>query len=700
MTLKRSFLVDITTNLKRRYWLIIVNFLILFFLFPVYTASSMSMEKMYSKGQNVAQYLGITYENYMLINPFIGFIVTFLAIVGGIQGFSYMYRRKKLDMYMSVPVSKERRFLAIYLNGLVIFITTFIVNLALAFIAAAAMEADISLAAVHIPEVLVFYIVLYFGVYNAAILSAMLTGHMAVTVLGTGVFLSIDGLYTLLITLYMGLCFKSHYSYGDIEIAKKYIITPFARFLTYHQDLYNSGYMGLDNTIRNLNKDVFFTMLIWMIISGLLFLIPAYVLYSRKPSESAGKAMAFNNSKPIVKVCVSVVLSGLAGFIMYSVSGNNRGFMYFGFAAGLLIVHGFMETIYDFDLRSCKKGLKSLVLSAIMVAAIHAVFALDITGYDRYVPKPSQVESVAAYFGDDYTNSYYNKNMEEVPRNTYLSNMKLADDSAVFELAKKRMGEVPKSDQVDDKGLYQSRTLIIAYKLKTGKTVYRIIYSMYNEDKDFLDKIVTDPGYRETVWNVYNDDFIDVADVKDIRMMINAVTGIDYEATNIKFSDFAQCYKKDLEGYSFGTQLSKFPVCSLSIYSSVPNTYVNSRYPVYDSFENTLRLLKDNNITIEPINPDMVESIEIVKTPVDDMEADVISDDYAMEIYREREQIKEILDSLAPYAARDFWTPAEVLDQDRIVYVNFRHNAGYKDQYMYNNDFRMIKEKIPAFISG
>ena len=50
-------------------------------------------------------------------------IVFVLAAVIGMQGFSYLFDRRKVDMYHSVPVSKNRRFAVVYVNGLFIYLT-------------------------------------------------------------------------------------------------------------------------------------------------------------------------------------------------------------------------------------------------------------------------------------------------------------------------------------------------------------------------------------------------------------------------------------------------------------------------------------------------------------------------------------------------------------------------------------------------
>ena len=59
MTSKKSFLVNIKTNVRRRIWLIVIMFLAFFFSMPVYTAMTLSMEKMYMANfRQVDLYLG------------------------------------------------------------------------------------------------------------------------------------------------------------------------------------------------------------------------------------------------------------------------------------------------------------------------------------------------------------------------------------------------------------------------------------------------------------------------------------------------------------------------------------------------------------------------------------------------------------------------------------------------------------------
>ena len=77
--------------------------------------------------------------------------ISMVAIIAAIQGFSYMYQRKKLDMYMSVPVTKGRRFAAIYLNGFLVYFLSYLLNLLLSFFVGQAMGASTSLAVEEAP---------------------------------------------------------------------------------------------------------------------------------------------------------------------------------------------------------------------------------------------------------------------------------------------------------------------------------------------------------------------------------------------------------------------------------------------------------------------------------------------------------------------------------------------------------------------
>ena len=145
MTSKKSFLVNLKTNARRRIWLVVVMFLGFLFFVTVVNAMSLSTEKMYYGNRNhLAEHLGRVFANGIGLNLGIGILVSIAAVVSALQGFSYMYQRRKLDLYMSVPVTANRRFAAVYINGVLAYLIPYVCSVLLSFAAASAMGADIT----------------------------------------------------------------------------------------------------------------------------------------------------------------------------------------------------------------------------------------------------------------------------------------------------------------------------------------------------------------------------------------------------------------------------------------------------------------------------------------------------------------------------------------------------------------------------
>ena len=73
-------------------------------------------------------------------------------------------------------------------------------------------------------------------------------------------------------------------------------------------------------------------------------------LYRLRPSEAAGKAMAFSKSKARF-VSFWVLLGGMAGGWFFWTLQSQVKWGLFGTAAGILLVHCMVEIIYHFDFK-------------------------------------------------------------------------------------------------------------------------------------------------------------------------------------------------------------------------------------------------------------------------------------------------------------------------------------------------------------
>lgn len=131
MTSKNSFWDSMKENNRRRVWVWAVAILCQFSVYVGILMIYLSRVRQWnSKGnyKTLEEYTNALHEaaRYALgfKDDFCLLTAAFLALIIGIQGFSYLYDRKKVDMYHSVPVSRGRRFFTVYVNGILIYLVS------------------------------------------------------------------------------------------------------------------------------------------------------------------------------------------------------------------------------------------------------------------------------------------------------------------------------------------------------------------------------------------------------------------------------------------------------------------------------------------------------------------------------------------------------------------------------------------------
>ncbi len=125
MMSKSSFWANFRENLKRRGWTALLCVLTMFLALPVRGAMQISANQQKLRTNRVfldasrtpADWLKerFLYETVCDTTLLVVFLV--LAILLAVQGFSWLDNRRKLDMYLSVPIPSRRRYAVIYGNG-------------------------------------------------------------------------------------------------------------------------------------------------------------------------------------------------------------------------------------------------------------------------------------------------------------------------------------------------------------------------------------------------------------------------------------------------------------------------------------------------------------------------------------------------------------------------------------------------------
>lgn len=696
MTSKKSFLVSLKTNLKRRIWLLVVMILALTFSMPMYLAMALSTEKMYYSYRDLPNHLGKVFAELVGINGMSGFLIAVLAIVSAVQGFSYMYQQKKLDMYMSVPVSKERRFAVIYVNGILVFLIPYLINLGLCFLVGKTMGANVLLGVGEAGAALIGNCIFYLSIYHVTILAVMLTGNLIVTLLGTGVLLYYDMAVCSLITSYMDRFFSSHY-YKSNEKIEKLLMSPIYRFMAAFDKSFTYEYNYTQNRVLHWEK--FFPSMLPVFLVAIVALVLAYWCYTKKPAEVCTRAMAFPVTKGVIKVLLTSVAGLAGGIIFYSMSGASMVFMVLGLLVGTLLCHGIVEVIYDFDIRSVKNGWKSLLVSGGIVAAVFCVFQFDLIGYDRYVPEASQIDSIAFSFADTY-DTFYDEELNGMGSEVYaFDHMEITDIAPVLKLAELRMGmEEPDENDAED-NLY--RRCIVKYRLKNEKEAYRIFPTKYMEDTPLLNEIVTDRAYQQAAYLAYNEPLM--AFGEKLKLCYDSGAELQ-EVKDFTLDELVAAYRKDLETFDYTDMIEECVQGRFTLEYFEKDHYINGFLPVYPSFENVNKLLKDASLYREYyVDPDTVEQL-VIRNDNSELRDEYTEDNYYQpyqdfaveETFQDPEEIKQIIPALYPDTYTDHWMPEGKLNMGFYVTVTYKAGSGNKsERYVC---YYMLEDKIPDFV--
>lgn len=694
MTSKRSFLVDAKNNLRRRVWLFVIMILALTFSMPMYLAMALSTEKMYYNYQDLPSHLGKVFAGLVGINEGSCILIAVLAVVSAVQGFSYMYQQKKLDLYMSVPVSKERRFAVIYLNGIFVFLIPYAVNLGLCFLVGGTMGADIVLGLEEAGAAVIGNLIFYLAVYNTAILAVMLTGNLIVTLLGTGVLLFYDMALCSLLLSYMGRFFSSYY-YKSSEKMERFLISPIFRFMDACDQCFTYEYHYTQERVLHWGK--FFIGMLPVVLAAAAALFFAYWCYTKKPAEVCAKAMAFPKTKAVIKVLLTSAAGLAGGIIFYGLSGSSMAFLLLGLLVGTLLCHGVVEVIYDFDIRSVKNGWKSLAVSGGIVAALFCIFQFDLIGYDSYVPEASEIESIAFSFADTY-DTFYDENMDGMGSEQYaFEYMKITDIAPILQLAELRMGMEEPDGSDEEANFY--RSCLVKYRLKNGKEIYRMFPTKYMEDAPLLNEIVTDHAYQQAAYLIYDEPFMALGE--QMKLSYDSGAALE-EVQDFTLQELIQAYRKDLETFDFDAMIEERMQGRFELEYLAVNNYIHGFLPVYPSFENVKQLLKDTGLYHEHyVDADAVEKV-VIRNDNSDL-YDAYTDTYTLrqdysveETFEDAAELAQIIPALYPDTYTDHWIPHGKLNTG--FYVTVFYKSGQETGSNRYVCYYMLEDKIPDFV--
>lgn len=400
-------------DLKRRLWAVALVFLIFFFTLPIGLA--MSMEKaastdysMYNDYQafvrdgamTEAQYQAritdfkteAVLDNVEYGNELVGLLMITAAVVMGISSFAYLHNKKKVDFYHSIPVRREALFAAQYTDGIFIVAAAYGVNLLLLLGVALSYGVPLSRFLGILTGGWMLNMLYYALMYAVTVTAMMMTGNMVVGILGTGVFFFFLPGVMLLLSGYCETFFvtaaRSVWSSDE---------SPFVwgvRYLSPFSVYINSFGWKLKELSAHVPE------LICTVLAFLAVTILDLELYRRRPSEAAGKAMAFKKTMAPVRILL-VLGIGLGGGMFFWMLQSRMRWGIFGLVMSIWMTHCMVEIIYHFDFKKLFGHRLQLGLCLAGGVLVFLSFRYDWYGYDSYLPDRDKIVSASLEIDGD-----------------------------------------------------------------------------------------------------------------------------------------------------------------------------------------------------------------------------------------------------------------------------------------------------------
>ncbi len=735
MTSKNLYWAKWKENTKRRAWTFVLCFGVLFLLYPVFNIIFLSdrkgeIAKMAADGASAAQlalqqgYIKNEFASNIGFSPLFVLAAALFAILFAVQGFSFLYSRQKMDLYMSVPVCGTKRFFLIWANGILVFGAAYLINLALSWGLGAAYRVLDAAMLAHSILAFVVNMLAYTAIYQVALLAVMLTGNVLTALLGCTVLFAYEYAVRFTYSQLKSAFFYSYCGADDRLLWQRPWISPFTGFLlftegTWYKDGKLYGAKGIPGWGAPLMEEIGFLALV-AAVTGLA----VFYLFRKRKTESYHQAIAFPKLKPVLEFFLLIPFSLTVGMLVSGAANDRNFFLFAGTLLGALAGHWIIQLIYERELKALlgKKALAAVCIAVSML--ILCLFRFELTGFDRFLPQKEQVAAVSVSLENDYGNfgrytvpffsGYQKPAVDDI-----LENMNSTDEKtieAVLSLAQKwQEAGLPEMD--DTRGsavdvrqsvdMEDSRIWVVRYTLDSGRKVYRRFYVTEDTGAQELETIMQDMAYKHIRYQLYEEAFKEAVS----QMKITWYDGLQEVFYTGDRERLLEALRQDFDGYGYDLLSENLPWGGLKfeLSQSKEGSRLVWNYPVYGKFANTIAVLGENEIEVRKtenlIAPEDVAAITVRYYYYDDnrqdelFEAGEIKDQIIQCTFEEKEEIGALLAALYPETLTEIaGEEARYVDRNTRISVTLTLTAEALKNHVFVPDFFFLKGKEPDFL--
>ena len=690
MTSKNLFFKLMREDWKNRLWAPALITLASFFAYPVFLAFMAG--KAYRDWNTAAEAFHwfseqsirwISFENGVAV-----FFVVVVSLVCGLSSFYYLTSRKRVDFYHSIPVRREILFLVHYADGILMPAIPYALALAASVIVCAANGVSTDALCTTAVSAYILHMIYYILCYTTVVIASLMTGHLVIGFFGSMVLMFYMPIAASLFESFFESFFLSYYYPGDDSVFENLIrISPVMEYV-HTVSLYAD------------QKPVVMVAAVALIVS-LILIAAAVFLYKKRPSEAAGKAMAFAVSQPVIRVLITVVAGLGIGDFFWSLQHSN-GWMGFGAVCGSLISHCVIESIYHFDFRKLFSHKEQLAFSTIAALAILFSFRFDVFGYDTYLPSADKVAYASVDIGrlNDWVS--YGKVVEDqeihgqrvlysyefTPSEIYMAqHMKSTDVDTILNFAAAGIEEnrlcknewdqrgtgknavayeiaevtAAPAETADESENVCYTTATVTYTLKSGRKVIRNYSINMTKNYELIKKLSQDEEYQKAAYPLLAadaDTFVNVRYRQSRSRGDQSLKNLTAQERN----EVLSAYRQEFSAMTLEQMDEETPVGLIRFTTETDEKAIAWRnnpehdtvsswnyyygadvrdqdfYPVYPSFTKTIRLLGQYGVSVK----DEALSDKIVSVTVSGYAPN--SDSYQTVTFTDPEEIKALGD--------------------------------------------------------
>lgn len=692
MISKNSFLASISENNKRRIWLWIVSALVWFFYYPVLTVLLLSN----TAGGNFMEQLTAaesrenlirSAQSILTISNLFTYVITGIgAVVCAVQGFSYLYSRKKVDLYHSVPVSRTRRFLTIYINGVLIGLLPYTIGLSLGMAAAGMWNAvDAGLLGMVIVG-WILNVVLFFGIYGMTVLAVMLTGKLLVSLLAAVVFLVYEVVLIFLDYQYKQTFFQYFSSYEEVSgpwfHPAGYILMLSDRILTGGEgQLWRNFVSGGGGVLLALVLALAFTAL-------------AYVCYRIRPSEAAERSMAFSCTKGVVKILLVVPFALTVVLIVRELAGHGTrtGFVLFGMAVSVVLGSCVIEVIYESDIRAALRKKKQILAAGLLTAGIYSVYCFDLTGFDSWLPEEESLEEAVCLLPYHSGGSLMNQETGYyMTQKEFMLQMPGVRNAAAVRSLLEHKGDPEKDPWCH-----------VAYRMKNGRICWRY-FPLDPKAADVLNDIIGSEEYKAAAYPLYDDSYSQICKQYPVKSLVFHQGIMQTILDPVDLDTLLRAWKQDMKEMDYDTLTGEFQSGEVRItLQREDRGNFEMECFVYPSFTHTIRFLKELGVdTDQYLPPESVQSVTVTNYHYSETSEETQTysekarEDRTVEkTFTDPDKIQDILEAGYPMLLQADWR-MDAFDPDYYVEIVYKKK---EDSYEIHPGLRLITDRIPQWL--